>query len=853
MKRRSIWLKKALAVSICAVMAAQPAVTFAEDFADAAEESTQETAGTAEGEGEIGDTAVKEPEAADDAEQPKAPGEEIDPSVFPEESEDITEVPSEDEEETAETLEPEEDSTEDSEDSAEELFSDGEAFSAGSSEEKSGTCGKNVTWTLKDGIMTISGNGDMDDFYTIRDWWTGELVDQNEPEWDDFRDEILEVYIQDGVTSIGTTAFSNCSNLTKIVIGNSVKTIGHDAFANDMEVTDLTVGNSVQNIYVDAFYGLKIKKLVLPASLTNIADGALLGLWSLEEIQIPDNGVYKSIDGALYKDGGKTLYMYPPKRTGEYTVPSSVEKIYEDAFTYTSLTKITIPDNVTEISQDAISFADNLETLIFGKGCKTIPDRCCWYDKVLSNVVIPEGVTTIGDDAFRGCESLKEITIPSTVINLGTGFPSTTKLIFAGKGFQEIEDGSYVNGVNVNVQAKEMYSKAFEVLNLVNKERAKKGLDALVMDQSLLETAMMRGFENVLYWDHTRPNGKDCFTANSGMFGENIAWGSTTASGVMNQWMNSDGHRANILGSGYKSIGIGCVYYKGTYYWVQCFGSDSKNAVSASSYKDQTRSRKIVVSKDKTYYKASLKLSATSLKKGQTAEASVLWNGTALDNSGAKFESSDPSVCTVDNNGRITAVSAGSAVISMYFEGYENGASTQKVTVTNPAPSTAKLTFNANGGTVTTKSKTVKLKAKAGTLPSPVRKGYTFTGWYTAKSGGAKVTSATVISKSQTLYARWTKTTVSKASIKKLTNTAGRNLNVYINTVKGVKGYQIVYAEKSNFSGYKRLNTAKTTAVLKNLKKNKTYYVKVRAYKTDSAGKTVYGSYSAVKKITIRK
>lgn len=142
---------------------------------------------------------------------------------------------------------------------------------------------------------------------------------------------------------------------------------------------------------------------------------------------------------------------------------------------------------------------------------------------------------------------------------------------------------------------------------------------------------------------------------------------------------------------------------------------------------------------------------------------------------------------------------------------------------------------------------------KAGTLPSPARKGYTFTGWYTAKSGGAKVTSATVISKSQTLYARWTKTTVSKASIKKLTNTAGRNLNVYINTVKGVKGYQIVYAEKSNFSGYKRLNTAKTTAVLKNLKKNKTYYVKVRAYKTDSAGKTVYGSYSAVKKITIRK
>ena len=91
-----------------------------------------------------------------------------------------------------------------------------------------------------------------------------------------------------------------------------------------------------------------------------------------------------------------------------------------------------------------------------------------------------------------------------------------------------------------------MYAKAFQVLDLVNKERAKQGLSPLTMDSSLLDTAMQRGFENVLYWSHTRPSGQDCFSANSLMMGENIAMGPDAAGQVMNLWMNSEGHRNNI-------------------------------------------------------------------------------------------------------------------------------------------------------------------------------------------------------------------------------------------------------------------------------------------------------------------
>ena len=89
---------------------------------------------------------------------------------------------------------------------------------------------------------------------------------------------------------------------------------------------------------------------------------------------------------------------------------------------------------------------------------------------------------------------------------------------------------------------KEMYKNTFKVLELVNRERRKEGLSDLVMDQSLLETAMLRGFENVIYWSHTRPDGEECFSANSRMMGENIATGQTSPEQVMNAWMNSSGH-----------------------------------------------------------------------------------------------------------------------------------------------------------------------------------------------------------------------------------------------------------------------------------------------------------------------
>ena len=121
-------------------------------------------------------------------------------------------------------------------------------------------------------------------------------------------------------------------------------------------------------------------------------------------------------------------------------------------------------------------------------------------------------------------------------------------------------------------------SYVIQVLSLVNEERAKEGLPALSLNTSLSGAASVRAEEIQTSFSHTRPGGKDFSTVlkESGISyraaGENIAYGQTSAQKVMNDWMNSAGHRANILNSSYTEIGIAHVESpSGTDYWVQLF------------------------------------------------------------------------------------------------------------------------------------------------------------------------------------------------------------------------------------------------------------------------------------------
>lgn len=117
-----------------------------------------------------------------------------------------------------------------------------------------------------------------------------------------------------------------------------------------------------------------------------------------------------------------------------------------------------------------------------------------------------------------------------------------------------------------------------QIAELVNQERAKAGLPSLQWSTAASDAAQIRAKELAVSFSHSRPDGSSFATAltQAGIryssSGENIAYGQTSAEQVMNQWMNSSGHRANILSADYSSIGVGhYVSSSGVHYWTQLF------------------------------------------------------------------------------------------------------------------------------------------------------------------------------------------------------------------------------------------------------------------------------------------
>lgn len=130
------------------------------------------------------------------------------------------------------------------------------------------------------------------------------------------------------------------------------------------------------------------------------------------------------------------------------------------------------------------------------------------------------------------------------------------------------------SSVSAGIQSSSTVS---EVVRLTNSARGQNGYAALVEDGALSEAAAVRAREIARSFSHTRPSGASFSSAlsESGVSylraGENIASGQKSASEVVNAWMNSPGHRANILNSSYSRIGSASVNIDGTLYWVQLF------------------------------------------------------------------------------------------------------------------------------------------------------------------------------------------------------------------------------------------------------------------------------------------
>lgn len=138
--------------------------------------------------------------------------------------------------------------------------------------------------------------------------------------------------------------------------------------------------------------------------------------------------------------------------------------------------------------------------------------------------------------------------------------------------------GKTISEVIPRIQAPVTYDDfTAEVVRLVNIERANYGLSPLSVNPALTDFAQTRSQEIVTKFEHYRPNGNRAVSdvlALGGMrtAGENIAMGQPTPEAVVEAWMNSEGHRKNILKEDFTMIGVGCSFGGGTYYWVQVFG-----------------------------------------------------------------------------------------------------------------------------------------------------------------------------------------------------------------------------------------------------------------------------------------
>ena len=339
-----------------------------------------------------------------------------------------------------------------------------------------GACGENVNWVMTlDGTLTISGTGEMADY----------SGSDNFVPWAAAQEYIQSVVIESGVTSICSGAFHGCTVLTSVTIPGSVTDIGGSAFEGCTGLTRVVLPHGVTSIGMYAFDRCSaLTDVTIPNSVTMIGDGAFYGCTGLANVTIPD-GV-TSIGDYTFEDCSSLTSV---------TIPDSVTSIgYRAFYTCKALTSVTIPGGVTKIGDNAfygcnaltdiyyggygidwlkaggghdrapenaaVHFKDdlygkgacgeNVDWVMTAGGTLTISGTgamadCKWNSapwaracSEITSIVIGDGVTSIGNNAFQYCSSLTGAAIPGSVTAIGSsvfyGCDALTDIYYGGYG-----------------------------------------------------------------------------------------------------------------------------------------------------------------------------------------------------------------------------------------------------------------------------------------------------------------------------------------------------------------------------------------------------------------------------------
>ena len=236
-----------------------------------------------------------------------------------------------------------------------------------------------LSWKLtSDGTLTVSGSGDMPDFF----------ADRNGTPWYSYNNDIKKIVVKSGLTSIGEAAFYDC-DATTAVIADTVTEIDDNAFRSCMYLKTIELPSGLKELGDNAFYDCDaLSTITLPAGITEISDG-------------------------LFYDSGITAV------TCKGTITAIGERAFYSCDNLVNLNKISFSAaKYCEIGKEAFAYCDNLETVYLPKNVETICEYAFAGAPKLSKVQLSDGLKYIEDSVFYNCDSLTSITLPSSVISL---------------------------------------------------------------------------------------------------------------------------------------------------------------------------------------------------------------------------------------------------------------------------------------------------------------------------------------------------------------------------------------------------------------------------------------------------
>lgn len=272
------------------------------------------------------------------------------------------------------------------------------------------------------------------------------------------------IVIPDNVTEIGRYAFYRSPVLSSVTFGSGVKKICHRAFWDCGALDEVVIPDKVEVIEAEAFKGSSVDKLIIGKGVKDIGD-AFVTCDSLKSVVVDEENPYFSSDseGVIFNKDKTVLLAYPQAKISEsYVIPEGVKTIASLAFTdIIKLKSITLPVSLTDMGDDAFKDCENLKTVYYtgtldgwceiaiGEDESTpmlFAENLYIDGKLLEgDIIIPDGVTAICENAFRGLP-LTGVVIPDSVTEIGeNAFEDCKKLksVTLGKNLETIQRGAF--------------------------------------------------------------------------------------------------------------------------------------------------------------------------------------------------------------------------------------------------------------------------------------------------------------------------------------------------------------------------------------------------------------------------